>query len=128
MKSLYQKRSAFTQIELIFVIIIIAILGSIAMSKLTATRDDAKLSADISNMGVCLSDAGSTYVATGVDLTEGSSRACDDVKCYNITYSVHGSNFIVETNATAADYCSEIDIVGDHLARTYQFSGTRIKK
>ena len=37
-------KKAFTMIELIFVIVIIGILASIAIPKLVATRDDAKVS------------------------------------------------------------------------------------
>jgi prepilin-type N-terminal cleavage/methylation domain-containing protein len=36
------KKSAFTMIELIFVIVIIGMLAAIAIPKLAATRDDAK--------------------------------------------------------------------------------------
>jgi general secretion pathway protein G len=36
------KKSAFTMIELIFVIVILGILASVAIPKLAATRDDAK--------------------------------------------------------------------------------------
>ena len=39
------KRSGFTMIELIFVIVILGILASVAIPKLAATRDDAKVSA-----------------------------------------------------------------------------------
>jgi general secretion pathway protein G len=38
------KKSAFTMIELIFVILVLGILAVIAIPKLTATRDDAKIS------------------------------------------------------------------------------------
>ncbi|HIC43138.1 MAG TPA: prepilin-type N-terminal cleavage/methylation domain-containing protein [Sulfurimonas sp.] len=38
------KKYAFTMIELIFVIIILGILASVAIPKLSATRDDAKVS------------------------------------------------------------------------------------
>lgn len=37
------KRSGFTMIELIFVIVILGILASVAIPKLAATRDDAKI-------------------------------------------------------------------------------------
>lgn len=39
------RRPAFTMIELIFVIVILGILGAVAMPRLAATRDDAKVSA-----------------------------------------------------------------------------------
>ncbi len=36
-------RSAFTMIELVFVIVVLGILGSIAISKMAVTRDDAQI-------------------------------------------------------------------------------------
>ena len=49
-------KSAFTMIELIFVIVIIGILASIAAIKLGATRDDAKIAATVNNIKVASSD------------------------------------------------------------------------
>ena len=63
-RSVNSMRAGWTLIELIFVIIIIAILGSIAIKSLSVTRDDAKLSADVSNMNVCLKDMNNILGAT----------------------------------------------------------------
>ena len=57
-------------IELIFVIIIIGILAAIAIPKLAATRDDAKLSTDISNMNICIRDMDAIYTATHKDIND----------------------------------------------------------
>ncbi len=40
---LYNKRTAFTMIELVFVIVVLGILAAIAIPKLAATRDDAQI-------------------------------------------------------------------------------------
>ena len=69
------KRAGFTMIELIFVIVILGILAAVAIPKLAATRDDAKLSKEISNAKTCLTDVQSYYTANG-NLTAFSSPAC----------------------------------------------------
>ncbi|WP_415407249.1 hypothetical protein ACLHDG_01620 [Sulfurovum sp. CS9] len=125
-------RSAFSMIELILIIVIIGVLSSIAISALVTTREDAKLSKDISNMSICITDAGNRYVATSTDLRSGDSSACDQVQCYDITYasdpSISSGTFKVDTNAARADFCTEINYLGGHLAQTYQFGGIRVQR
>lgn len=48
---LMSSKKAFTMIELIFVIVVIGILAAIAVPKLAATRDDAKISKAIATVG-----------------------------------------------------------------------------
>ncbi len=58
-------KKAFTMIELIFVIVIIGILASIAIPKLTATREDAIVSAMIANARMALTDLQTYYTSRG---------------------------------------------------------------
>lgn len=52
-------------IELIFVIVILGILAAVAIPKLAATRDDAKIAALATNINQVLSDAAARYTARG---------------------------------------------------------------
>ncbi|WP_414717480.1 type II secretion system protein [Sulfurovum sp.] len=52
-------------IELIFVIVIIGILAAVAIPKLAATRDDAKISQIIANTKTAYRDMSSFYTAKG---------------------------------------------------------------
>ena len=58
-------RKAFTMIELVFVIVIIGILAAVALPKLAATRDDAKISQIAANARTLLTDFQSFYAAKG---------------------------------------------------------------
>lgn len=59
------KRAGFTMIELIFVIVILGILAAVAVPKLSATRDDAKVSKGASDAATLVSDLGSYYTGHG---------------------------------------------------------------
>jgi len=119
-------RKAFTMIELIIIIVIIGVLAGLAYGKLSTVRDDAKITKDISNMATCINDASSIYTSRGVDIHAGDSENCDKVKCFTITYAHDGRDFKVQTNPTAESYCSRVDELGGHLAKTYTFRGSHL--
>ena len=58
-------KKGFTMIELIFVIVILGILASVAIPRLAATREDAVISATVANLRTLLSDATAYYTAKG---------------------------------------------------------------
>ena len=58
-------KKGFTMIELIFVIVILGILASVAIPRLAATRTDAEIAATVANLRTLLSDINSYYVVKG---------------------------------------------------------------
>ncbi|MDY3245548.1 type II secretion system protein [Campylobacter sp.] len=58
-------KKGFTMIELIFVIVILGILASVAIPRLAATKEDAEISATVANLRTLVSDASAYYTAKG---------------------------------------------------------------
>ena len=73
-------KKGFTMIELIFVIVILGILASVAIPRLAGTRTDAEIAATVANLRTLLNDVASYYAVKG-EFTEGA----DGVKWSEIT-------------------------------------------
>ena len=58
-------KKGFTMIELIFVIVILGILASVAIPRLAATKTDAEIATTVSNIRTLISDLSSYYVVKG---------------------------------------------------------------
>ena len=58
-------KKGFTMIELIFVIVILGILASVAIPRLAATREDAEISAAVANLRTLVNDVTAYYTAKG---------------------------------------------------------------
>ncbi len=121
-------RQGFTMIELIFVIVIIGILAVIAIPRLNATRDDAKIATALQNVSTCLQDTGSAYTATGVE--NNNTAACKNLKCFTVdvnsttdnnnTTNIDG-NVTVGYNSGVGAWCN--DAAGKAVTRSL-LSGT----
>ena len=58
-------KKGFTMIELIFVIVILGILASVAIPRLAATKADAEIAATVANLRTLLNDVASYYTVKG---------------------------------------------------------------
>ena len=58
-------KKGFTMIELIFVIVILGVLASVAIPRLAATRDDAEVAKAAANITTAVSDLAAYYTAKG---------------------------------------------------------------
>ena len=58
-------KKGFTMIELIFVIVILGVLASVAIPRLAATRDDAEAAKAATNLATAVSDITAYYTAKG---------------------------------------------------------------
>ncbi len=65
-------KSAFTMIELIFIIVIISVLAAIAIPKMNATRDDAKARQMSLRIEAIVSEVASSVVGGRSDSNEGN--------------------------------------------------------
>ena len=79
---LTKKRLAFTMIELIFVIVILGILAAVAIPKLSATRNDAKIATEMTSAAVALSNLGAEFTAKGAFVDYTIANADNSVICF----------------------------------------------
>ena len=115
-------RKGFTMIELIFVIVILGVLASVAIPRLAATRDDAEVAKAATNLTTAVSDLTAYYTAKGSFKGSNNANISDFTKFTNALtkdgkLNVKGKTTCVEvklptpqTNNTQASDKVELDL------------------
>ena len=120
------RRSGFTMIELIFVIVILGILAAVAIPKLMATRTDAKISKMASNIQTAKNEIAAYVTATGkfdangskmsnvINEMEIAGRAVNDTTNKTTTFKTEDNSGNLE-DCIKFDWSSDRNLTISHL-------------
>ena len=101
-------KKGFTMIELIFVIVILGILASVAIPRLAGTRTDAEISATVANLRTLLNDAASYYAVKGEFGTTVKWNEITNVPLENADSSVVGG---IGRLMVGGERCIEVTVI-----------------
>ena len=123
------RRSGFTMIELIFVIVILGILAAVAIPKLMATRSDAKISKMASNIQTAKNEIAAYVTATGKFESNGSkmSNVIHEMEIAGTAVndtSNKTTTFKTEDNSGNLEDCIKFDWSGDRNLTISHLNGS----
>lgn len=98
-------RPAYTMIELVFVIVIMGILAALALPRLTATRNDAKISKEMMSAATEISNLGIEYAAQGAFINHTVAQANLSLNCFTITDLGADGNITLSVIAAVTPRC-----------------------
>ena len=109
-------KKGFTMIELIFVIVILGILASVAIPRLAATREDAEISTTIANLRALISEVSSYYVGHGKFTTGTANTGVPWNEITNVPLKRGNGNDIVNTDLATTEPAGTTNGNGAYLA------------
>jgi len=118
-------------IELIFVIVIIGILAVIAIPKLSATADDARVVKELNNIANCINDIATSYTATSKE--NNNTQSCLSIKCAKIDIgSLNDGNITVtllDSSNNKPKFCDYVkeSAKKKKLDGNHSFGGVKVK-
>ena len=104
-------KKGFTMIELIFVIVILGILAAVAIPRLAATRDDAKLAAVKTDIGTFMNAVPAWYQG------QKDARIAEAV-------GIDASQWVKNVNGTDEEYTLSMDGTGCVTIAVWDMNGT----
>jgi len=137
-------------IELIFVIVILGILAAVAIPKLTATRDDAKISKAATEISGAITDIGSYYTAQGTftldtnwstmtnvklvaktdtaDVNKSAYQVTSGSDCIVLEAGLDGNLTVTASTADTKKVCTELQKTIKPLLKSHVFGGSSINR
>ena len=119
-------KKGFTMIELIFVIVILGVLASVAIPRLAATRDDAEVAKAATNLTTAVSDITAYYTAKG-HFKSGSNGSGNNVTFDKITNALTKEG---KLNVKGKTTCVKVELptvnnaaASDKVQLTLKFTG-----
>ena len=113
-------RKGFTMIELIFVIVILGVLASVAIPRLAATRDDAEVAKAATNLTTAVSDITAYYTAKGKFSTTSNFTEITNALTKDGKLNVKGSTTCVEVKLPTATAGNTVN-ASDKVELTLEF-------
>ncbi len=143
-------QKAFTMIELIFVIVLLGILSSIAIPRLSTTRDDAEVVKAAEEIRTLINDLSIFYMGhgkfenitqmTNITLVDNGfnnfesnlttkayySNSARTEKCIGLQVSIDGGDLNISLEGSSSTLCKNLNNILHESIKVHHFGGSNI--